>query len=70
LPNKAEIGIVSAENATVRDNVFGATPANPEPGYGFSAFDRGLGASTGSARANVFNGDAIRKCESPYSCQG
>jgi len=68
LPNKAEIGIVSAENATVRDNVFGATPANPEPGYGFSAFDRGLGASTGSARANVFELDRIHQCQAPFVC--
>lgn len=69
LPSKAEIGIVSAQNAAVRNNVFGDTLANPAPGYGFTAFDRGLGQATGSARENTFNGDRLRKCESPYSCR-
>ncbi|MGH2791660.1 MAG: right-handed parallel beta-helix repeat-containing protein [Actinomycetota bacterium] len=69
LPAKAEIGIVSAENATVRDNIFGVTSANPEPGFGFSAFDRGPGPSTGVASDNSFRGDEIRECEAPFVCE-
>lgn len=69
LPGKAEIGIVSAENATVRDNTLGVTSANPEPGFGFSAFDRGPGASTGVASGNNFQNHSIAKCEAPFVCE-
>ncbi len=69
LPAKADIGIVSAESATVTNNVLGASPANPEAGYGFTAFDRGLGASTGIASNNKMGGDVIHKCEAPFVCK-
>ena len=69
LPNKAQIGIVSAENATVRDNSFGVTTANPEPGYGLSVFDRGPGPPTGVASDNSFGGNEIRECEAPFVCE-
>jgi hypothetical protein len=67
LTNKADIGIVSAQNAKVTNNQVGATPAHPAKGLGIHAFDRGKGAATGSASGNVLNGDTI-KCNSPFVC--
>ena len=69
LANKADIGIVSAQNAVVSGNQVGATPAHPQSGDGFSAFDRGLGSSTGTASNNAMGGDVIGKCEAPYVCR-
>jgi hypothetical protein len=69
LANKADIGIVSAQNAVVSGNQVGATPAHPQSGDGFAAFDRGLGSSTGTASNNAMGGDVIGKCEAPYVCR-
>lgn len=69
LASKADVGIVSAENASVNGNELGATVAHPKTGYGFTAFDRGRGPASGSAFNNSMNGDTIRKCQSPYSCK-
>jgi hypothetical protein len=65
--NKSDIGIASAENATITNNQVGATPAHPAKGLGIHAFDRRRGPSTGSATGNFLNGDTI-ECVSPYVC--
>jgi hypothetical protein len=65
LPVKADIGIVSAENAKVTNNIMGATAANPGQDVGLIARDRGLGAATGYARDNQMNGDSV-KVEPPF----
>jgi hypothetical protein len=65
--NKSDIGIASAENATITNNQVGATPAHPAKGLGIHAFDRRRGPSTGSATGNFLNGDKI-ECVSPYVC--
>jgi len=67
LQRKADIGIVSAQGATLTNNDTGATPAHPQADVGITAFNRGLGASTGSAKGNRLNGDAL-KCDSPFVC--
>jgi hypothetical protein len=69
LPVKADIGIVSAENATVTNNILGATPANPGSDVGLIARDRGLGAATGSAQGNQLNGDSIQ-VDPPFQASG
>ena len=68
LPGKAEIGIVSAQNATVTGNTFGASRDHPESGFGLSAFDRGPGPPTGIATNNGFSDRGIGKCEGPFVC--
>jgi hypothetical protein len=65
--NKADIGIVSAQNAKVRNNKVGATKAHPRSGLGIHAFDRGLGPATGSAHGNKRNKDVVR-CRSRFTC--
>jgi hypothetical protein len=69
LPVKADIGIVSAENATVTNNILGATAANPGSDVGLIARDRGLGPATGSAQGNQLNGDSIQ-VEAPFQASG
>ncbi|MBA2312814.1 MAG: right-handed parallel beta-helix repeat-containing protein [Actinobacteria bacterium] len=68
LPGKAQIGIVSAQNATVTDNAFGDGAVDLEPAFGLNVFDRGLGPSTGIASNNNFQGDGIGRCEAPFVC--
>ena len=62
---KSDIGIVSAENAAVTNNIMGATAANPGSDVGLIARDRGLGAATGFARDNQLGGDSV-KVEPPF----
>jgi hypothetical protein len=47
LSEKADIGVVSAQNATVTGNTVGATVAHPRSGAGITAFDRGQGRADG-----------------------
>jgi len=64
LPAKADIGVVSAQNAKVSGNTTGSTPAHPARDIGFIARDRGLGLATGYAINNVLGGDELKVEES------
>jgi len=64
LPAKADIGVVSAQNAKVSGNTTGSTPAHPARDIGFIARDRGLGLATGYAILNVLGGDELKVEES------
>ena len=66
LPAKADIGIVSAQNAKVFGNTTGSTSAHPARDVGIIARDRGLGPATGHAIANVLGGDEL-KVEGSFS---
>jgi hypothetical protein len=60
---------VSAENATVTNNILGATAAHPGSDVGLIARDRGLGPATGSAQGNQLNGDSIQ-VDPPFQASG
>ncbi len=66
LPSKGDIGVVSAQNAEVTNNVTGSTPAHPDRNVGIVARDRGLGPATGFARGNNLTGDSTQ-IESSFS---
>jgi hypothetical protein len=66
---KSDIGIVSAQNATVSNNQVGPSPAHGATNRGIVFYDRGLGAPTGSATNNRLNGDTIEGCgKYPVTC--
>lgn len=60
---KADIGIMSAENALVRNNVVGRTRAHPRRGNGIMFRNTaGRGETTGTAIDNRLKGDSLKGC--------
>lgn len=63
LPTKADIGIMSAENAQVLNNKVGATSAHPNKGTGIIFRDtKGRGSASGVASGNQMGGDSLEGC--------
>jgi hypothetical protein len=62
---KADIGIVSAEDAFVVNNEVGPSQKFPENNRGIVFHDRGEGPATGIAEDNVLNGDTLEGCDEP-----
>jgi hypothetical protein len=60
---KADIGVMSAQNAQVRSNKVGATRAHPRKGNGivFRNTD-GRGSASGTASGNRMGGDSLKGC--------
>lgn len=66
LPTKADIGIMSAENARVVENKVGATRAHPRKGRGIIfRSTKGRGAATGMTWRNRLGGDSLAGCALP-----
>jgi hypothetical protein len=63
---KADIGVMSAQNAQVRSNKVGATRAHPRKGNGivFRNTD-GRGSASGTASGNRMGGDSLEGCRLP-----
>lgn len=68
---KADIGIMSAENALVRNNELGGTRAHPRRGNGIMfRSTAGRGEASGAARDNRLRGDSLEGCSlEGVSCQ-
>ena len=64
LPTKADIGIMSAQNAQVRNNKVGASTAHPRKGSGIVfRSTEGRGSASGTAAGNQMGGDSLEGCE-------
>lgn len=63
LPTKADIGIMSAENAQVKNNRVGVTKAHPSNGTGIIFRNtKGRGSASGTASGNQMGGDSLEGC--------
>ena len=63
LPTKADIGIMSAQNARVRNNKVGASAAHPSKGNGIAFRNtEGRGGASGTASGNQMGGDSLEGC--------
>lgn len=64
LPTKADIGIMSAQNAQVRNNKVGASGAHPSKGNGIVFRNTaGRGNASGTASGNRMGGDSLEGCK-------
>jgi hypothetical protein len=60
---KADIGVMSAENAVVHNNVVGGTRAHPRRGNGIMFRNTaGRGEASGDVSDNRLNGDSLEGC--------